>query len=124
MYFNIHSDSWDTYRLASYQPVLTFQNYQATCLLNTGSVTYDSSFSNELSPKSYQSFVSAGGEGNNLIVTGNFLSTDVYACTMQLYFEVTINVLLNKPRKNFPQLLFYPCNSTNKRLVQAFSFLL
>lgn len=61
MYALSDSDSWDTYRLTLFQPVLTYKNYQATCLLSTGSVTYDSSFTNELTTNSFAAFASAGG---------------------------------------------------------------
>jgi hypothetical protein len=38
-------------------------------------------------------FVSVGGESRDLVVTGTFVQTGVVACTMQLYFQVTVGVV-------------------------------
>lgn len=106
MYAKTNIDSWNQYDLSLIQPTLSFENYQATCLLSTGTITYDSSFSNELSTPNYQTFVSAGGEGNDLIISATVVSSDVHACTFQLYFEVTLDVLFFKLRVEFLLLPF------------------
>lgn len=107
MYATLNIDSWNQYELTLIQPVLSFENYQATCLLSTGTVTYDSSFSNELSTNNYQVFVSAGGEGNDLVVSATVVPSNVYACTFQLYFKVTLEVLIQLFRGEFLLLPFY-----------------
>ena len=120
LYSSLEPDSWDIYTLTLYEPVLTFQNYQSTCLQSTGTAIYDSSFSNELSTKSYQSYVSAGGEGSDLVVSGSFTPTGITACTILLYFQVTIAVNVNKLRIECPQLQSFLSIFTKTPQVQLF----
>jgi hypothetical protein len=75
------------------QPVLSFQNYQATCLLSSGLVTYDSGFVNEPTSNSYQTFISSGGDGSELLVSAIIQSTNISSCNLLLYYQVSLSVI-------------------------------
>lgn len=105
LYHFIQIDSWNSYQYSLVQPNLSFQNYQATCLLSSGVVTYDSSFTNEPTTNSYQTFISAGGDGSDLIINAVVQSANISACNLLLYFQVTLSVIIKPFRTDFPQLL-------------------
>ena len=101
-----NSDSWNQYSYNLVQPVLAYQNYQATCLLSGGTVIYDSSFASEPIANSYQTFVSAGADGNSLAISAVFQSNNITACTLQLYFQVSLSVVLELLRIEYRLLLY------------------
>jgi len=107
-----HLDSWNQYQYSLVQPVLSFQNYQASCLLQNGSVTYDSTFANELTPNTYQTFVSAGADGTDLAINAVVQSGNASACSLLLYFQVSLLVTTSLPRTASPPLLSCRCSST------------
>lgn len=79
------------------QPSLTFQHYQASCMMADGETTYDSTFSNEKN-LNYKSFINVGFSSNTLDIWGNFipiLNKNIIACSALLYFQVNLNVNLN-----------------------------
>ena len=117
LYHIIHLDSWNSYQYSLVQPILNFQNYQAACLLSSGVVTYDSSFTNEPTKNSYQTFISAGGDGSDLIVNAVMQSANVSACNLLLYFQVTLSVKIRLFRIDCQRLLCYLFSFTEIQLI-------
>lgn len=92
LYPKFNTDSWNTYAPQFVQPTLSYQNHQIACLLADNSATYDSTFTNEYLGNSYAAFVSVGGDQGNYIVTANILKNNVVACSMLIYFQVSLGV--------------------------------
>jgi hypothetical protein len=95
------------------------------CLLSDGSTIYDSTFTGELTSNSYQSVVGVGGDQGNYAISANVFTTSsaasVQACSLLLYFTVTLNVT-NSPRRTCNPWQYCPCSSTTPARPQPTSY--
>ena len=76
----------------SVQPKLGYENHQISCLMTDGSSIYASSFTDELTAGTYKAFLGVGGDGNNYAISANIIGSNVAACSILVYFKVTLAV--------------------------------
>lgn len=72
---------------------------------------------NEPTSNSYQTFISSGGDGSDLLVNAIIQSGNVSACNLLLYFQVSLSVIQKSFRIDFLRLLSYLFNFTGVRLI-------
>lgn len=60
--------------------------------MTDGSTIYASSFTDELTTGTYKAFLGVGGDGNNYAISANIFGSNVAACSILVYFKVTLAV--------------------------------